>query len=159
VPDTHQDLAHRLDRIESRTEIEALAFNYCHGFDKRDFDRFLSIWWEDCIWDIGAPFGRFEGHAGIHEAIKEVLWPAWTQSQHLTSNHIIEFETADRAHAICDVDCMGLLTGSPEATFVGATYRDVAERRSGIWKLAQRSVTMHYFNSFSSTTLSKPETQ
>lgn len=49
--------------------------------------------------------------------------------------------------------------GNPEATFVGATYTDVAERRSGTWKIAQRTVTMHYFNSFANTTLTKPETQ
>jgi ketosteroid isomerase-like protein len=159
VPDLNQDLAHRLDRLESRTAIEALAFNYCHGFDKRDFDRFLSIWWDDCVWDIGPPFGRFEGHAGIHEAVKNVLWPAWLQSQHITSNHVIDFESDDRAHAVCDVDCTGLLMGNPEATFVGATYTDVAERRSGTWKIAQRTVTMHYFNSFANTTLTKPETQ
>jgi len=150
-------LAARLDRLESRHDIEALVSNYCHGFDKRDFDRFLSIWSPDCIWKIGPPFGDFSGHAGIHTAIYDVLWPAWAQSQHVTSNLVIEFGGADDAIGICDVDCMGLLAGSTEATFVGATYRDRFQRRDGAWKIAEREVTIHYFNSFGGTTLSAPE--
>ena len=49
------ELSARIDRLESRHEIEALVSNYCHGFDKRDFGRFLSIWWRDCVWKIGPP--------------------------------------------------------------------------------------------------------
>lgn len=147
----------RIDRLESHQAITDLASNYCHGFDKRDFERFLSIWWEDCVWDIGPPFGAFSGHDGIREAIHDVLWPAWTSSQHVTSNTVIEFESADRARAIHDVDCMGLLADSTEATFVGATYEDELKRRGGTWKIARRAVAIHYFNTFAGTTLSKLE--
>ena len=49
------ELATRIDRLESRYDIEALVSNYCHGFDKRDYERFLAIWWDDCIWKIGFP--------------------------------------------------------------------------------------------------------
>ena len=151
------ELIARLERLESRYEIEALVSNYCHGFDKRDFDRFLSIWSEDCVWKIGPPFGDFSGHEGIHEAIHEVLWPAWAQSQHVTSNLVVEFDGAYSATGICDVDCMGLLADSDEATFVGATYRDRFVRSEGAWKIAEREVTIHYFNQFGGTTLSAPE--
>ena len=115
------ELMTRLDRLESRHHIEALVSNYCHGFDNRDYERFLSIWWDDCVWKIGPPFGDFAGHDGIHEAIHEVLWPAWSQSQHVTSNLVVDFTGPNTATGLCDVDCMGLLTDSTEATFVGAT--------------------------------------
>lgn len=151
-----QDIVRRLDEQESRVAIADLASNYCHGFDKRDFERFLGIWWEDCAWNIGPPFGSFSGHDGIRKAVKEVLWPAWTLSQHVTSNLVIEFSDADHAASLCDVDCTGLLTGGPEATFVGASYADKLERRHGVWKIAERTVDIHYFNSFSGTELSKP---
>jgi len=154
-----QDLLRRLDALESRHAIADLAYNYCHGFDKRDFDRFLSIWWEDCAWHIGPPFGSFHGHQGIEDAVKSVLWPAWAQSQHVTSNHVIEFDGPDAAVALSDVDCTGVLTTGPEATFVGATYTDRVERRAGVWKIAERSVEIHYFNSFSNTVLTKPESE
>ena len=99
----------------------------------------------------------FSGHDGIHEAIHEVLWPAWGQSQHVTSNLVLEFSDTDNAQGLCDVDCMGLLTDSTEATFVGATYRDRYQRRDGAWKILEREVTIHYFNQFAGTTLSAPE--
>lgn len=153
------DLARRIDVLESREAIAGLAANYCHGFDKRDADRFLGIWWEDCVWHIGPPFGSFKGHDGIQQALHEVLWPAWAQSQHVTSNLVIEFADADNASSLCDVDCVGLLAGSSEATFVGATYADRLQRRHGVWKIAERTVSIHYFNTFPGTELSKPEAQ
>ena len=152
-----ENLVSKIDRLESRQAIEDLASNYCHGFDKRDEARFLSIWWEDCVWAIGPPFGDFEGHAGIRSALHDVLWPAWGMSQHITSNQVVDFSGHDHALACCDVDCTGLLAGSTDATFVGATYTDQVERRDGIWKIQRRDVVIHYFNSFEGSTLSKPE--
>lgn len=151
------EVLRRLDEQESRTAIAELAFNYCHGFDKRDESRFVGIWWEDCVWNIGPPFGSFTGHSGIREALHQVLWPAWAQTQHVTSNNVISFIDPDHAASICDVDCVGLLTGSTEATFVGATYRDRLERRERQWRIAEREVQIHFFNTFEGTQLSKPE--
>ena len=101
--------------------------------------------------------GSDRGLVHIHEAIHEVLWPAWSQSQHVTSNLVVEFTGPDSASGLCDVDCMGLLTDSTEATFVGATYKDSYARRDGIWRISEREVTIHYFNQFAGTTLSAPE--
>jgi hypothetical protein len=150
-------LVHRVDELESRAVIRDLASNYCHGFDKRDFDRFLSIWWDDCIWDIGPPFGRFEGHQGIHQAIHDVLWPVWHESHHLTTNLVIEFTDPDNANSVCDVDCVGTLKTEPTCQIVGATYKDTLQRRDGVWKIKQRSVQIHYFNPVAGTELSAPE--
>jgi ketosteroid isomerase-like protein len=151
-------LAARVDELESRAAIRDLASNYCHGFDKRDFNRFLSIWWPDCVWDIGPPFGRFEGHQGIHEAIHDVLWPVWHESHHLTTNLVIDFIDPDSAHSVCDVDCVGTLTTEPTCQVVGATYTDRLERRDGEWKIKQRDVQIHYFNPVPGTELTAPET-
>ncbi len=152
----NEALLERLDRLESRVDIEALASNYCHGFDKRDEALFMSIWSDDCIWNIGPPFGSFEGSAGVHHALIDILWPAWGISQHVTSNLVVNFIDNDHATSRCDVDCTGTLADSSEATFVGATYSDVLERRDGAWKIKQRDVVIHYFNSFSGTNLSAP---
>jgi len=147
----------RVVELESRSAIRDLVSDYCHGFDKRDFDRFLSIWWEDCIWNIGPPFGRFEGHRGITEAVRSVLWPAWRESHHLTTNLKIDFSDADNARSVCDVDCVGTLTDDPAAQIVGATYRDHMQARDGRWRILQRDVTIHYFNPLGGTTLSPPQ--
>ena len=48
----------RIDQLEARAALRDLVSDYCHGFDKGDFKRFLSIWWEDCD-GTSAAFGSF----------------------------------------------------------------------------------------------------
>jgi len=152
-----EELLQRIDRLESRVDINGLVSDYCHGFDKRKEEVFMAIWAEDCVWNIGPPFGSFEGLAGVRHALLDVLWPAWDLSQHVTSNLVIDFVDYHTAVSRCDVDCTGRLAASPDATFVGASYYDRLVRRDGVWKIQQRDVAIHYFNGFSGTTLSPPE--
>lgn len=148
-------LVRRIDELESRNAMRDLVTDYCRGFDTGDFDRFLAIWWEDCVWNIGPPFGAFEGHAGIHKAVKEVLWPAWRETHHLTSNLKVRFDGPDSAHGECDVDCMGALRDDV-VQMISATYRDHFVRRNGIWKIQRRDVVMHYFNPIPGAAMTKP---
>jgi hypothetical protein len=152
-----ESLAARIDSLESERAIRRLSHDYCLGFDKRDADRFLSIWWNDAIWDIGPPFGRFEGIAGIRRALYEVLWPAWARTQHLSGNHCIDFQSADRARCVSDVDCVGSLVGEADCQLVGATYTDQLERRDSAWRILERTVAIHYFNPVPGMTLSPPD--
>jgi ketosteroid isomerase-like protein len=150
------DLEKRLDQLESRFAIHELVSDYCHGFDKRDFDRFLSIWWPEAVWEIGPPFGSFNGHEGITHAVKDILWPAWLASSHFTTNLCIRFHDADHASGICDVDCIGT-TSDNQAQTVSATYTDQFERRNGVWKIIRRHVKMHHFSPLTGITLSPPK--
>lgn len=150
-----KQLLARIDQLESRNAMRDLVTDYCQGFDRGDFARFLSIWWEDCVWDIGPPFGAFAGHAGIEKAVKEVLWPVWRETHHLTSNLKIAFEGADNARGECDVDCMGA-TRDDVVQMISATYRDHFQRRNGVWKIARRDVTIHYFNPIPGAQMTPP---
>lgn len=152
MADTLED---RIDRIESRIAMGELVADYCHGFDKRDWDRFLAIWWEDAVWEVGPPFGSFDGHDGIAHAVKDILWPAWLASSHFTTNLVIRFVDADHADGVCDVDCIGT-TADEVAQTVSATYTDRFERRDGVWKIARRHVKMHHFSPFPGVTLAPP---
>jgi len=145
----------RVDELESRSAMRDLVSDYCIGFDLRDWDRFIGIWHEDAVWAIGPPFGDFSGHEGIRTAVYDVLYPAWRETHHLTTNLRIEFSDADHALGTCDVDCMG---ANPEdvVQMVGATYTDAFERRDGVWKIARRDVRMHYFNPISGVEMSAP---
>ena len=105
----------------------------------------------------GPRFGRFKGHDGIHETIYHVLWPAWGESHHLTTNLRIEFQDENNATSVCDVDCMGTLTGESTCTVVGATYSDMLLRESNGCKITQRNVQMHYFNPIPGAVFSAPE--
>ena len=150
-----QSVEERLDHLESRFAMLDLVSDYCIGFDKRDWDRFLAIWWEDCVWEIGPPFGNFEGHDGITHAVKDILWPAWRQSTHFTTNLRVTFQGSDAADGMCDVDCIGT-TADGQAQTVAATYTDRFERRAGVWKIAKRAVAMHHFSPLTGIVLSAP---
>jgi gamma-hexachlorocyclohexane dehydrochlorinase len=149
-------LEERVDQLESRFALLDLVSDYCLGFDKRDFDRFMNIWWPDASWDIGPPFGSFEAHAGITHAVKDILWPAWLQSTHYTTNLRVIFPDRDHAEGICDVDCIGT-TSDNQAQTVAATYTDQFERRNGVWKIVHRHVKMHHFSPLVGITLAPPQ--
>lgn len=149
------NLENRLDQTESRFAMNDLVSDYCHGFDKRDWDRFAAIWWPDAVWDIGPPFGSFEGIDGIAHVTKDILWDAWLASSHFTTNLVVTFDGADTASGICDVDCIGT-TSDEQAQTVSATYYDRFERRDGVWKIARRKVKMHHFNPLPGVKLSPP---
>ena len=153
---TIAELVSRIDRLESKHVMRDLVTDYCRGFDQRNFDRFLNIWWEDCVWDIGPPFGAFEGHAGIRQAVEGVLWPVWRETHHLTSNLQVVFTGNDDAQGECDVDCMGALQDH-SVQMISATYRDHFQRRNGVWKIKRRDVTIHYFNPIPGAEMTAPK--
>jgi len=146
----------RVDQLESRAALRDLVTDYCLGFDNHDWDRFISIWHSDAIWEIGPPFGTFRNHQGIREAVFDVLYPAWRETHHLTSNLRLEFDDPDRARGVCNVDCMGA-TADDIVQMISATYSDDFERRDGVWKIAKRHVVIHYFNPIPNAEMSAPE--
>lgn len=145
----------RIDELESRATLRDLVTDYCQGFDNHDWKQFIGIWHEDAVWEIGPPFGTFEGHEGIRQAVKEVLYPAWRETHHLTSNLKLSFSDADHARGVCDVDCMGA-TNDHVVQMISATYTDDFERRDGVWRIARRQVKIHYFNPIPDAEMTAP---
>lgn len=148
-------LLQRVDELESRAALRDLVTDYCLGFDNHDWDQFIAIWHQDAVWEIGPPFGTFTGHDGIREAVHDVLYPIWRETHHLTSNLRVEFDDADHARGVCNVDCMGA-TKDDIVQMISATYADDFERRGGVWKIAKRSVAIHYFNPIPGAEMSAP---
>ncbi len=149
-------LLQRVDELESRAALRDLVTDYCQGFDNHNWDQFISIWHEDAVWEIGPPFGTFNGHEGIRKAVFDILYPAWRETHHLASNLRLEFDGPDRAHGVCNVDCMGA-TADDAVQMISATYSDDFERRDGVWKIAKRHVVIHYFNPIPGAEMSPPE--
>ena len=149
-------LVRRIDELESRAALRDLVTDYCLGFDNRDWDRFIAIWHPDAVWEIGPPFGTFNGHEGIREAVFEILYPVWRETHHLASNLKLTFDDADHARGVCNVDCMGA-TLDDIVQMISATYSDDFERRDGLWKIAKRHVVIHYFNPIPGAQMSAPE--
>jgi gamma-hexachlorocyclohexane dehydrochlorinase len=131
----------KLDYAVSRFALQDLSSDYCHGFDKHDYDRLLEIWWEDAVLEMGPPYGTFEGRASIMKAVEAVLWPAWKSTAHFTTNHTIVFSGTDTACGLCDVFCLGT-TAAGESVTITASYHDEFERRKGIWRFRKRRISV-----------------
>ena len=148
-------LAEQVDELQSRIALRDLVTDYCLGFDRHDWDLFLSIWHPDAVWKIEPPFGTFYNHDGIHKAVFEVLYPLWRETHHLTTNLRVKFKDRDHAHGICNVDCMGA-TMDNVVQMINATYTDEFERRNNVWKIAKRTVDIHYFNAVPGAQMTPP---
>ncbi len=146
----------RVDELESRATLRDLVSDYCIGFDSHDWDKFISIWHTDAVWEIGPPFGTFSGHEEIKQAVDEILYPFWRETHHLTTNLNVNFTDADHADGVCNVDCMGASNEGGIVQMVNATYTDNFERREGVWKIARRKVDLHYFNPIPGAEMSAP---
>jgi hypothetical protein len=155
TPELIQQLCQRLDELESRVAIGDLVTDYCRGFDSRDWARFISIWHEDCIWELGPAFGSFRNHDGVREGVNAVLYPIFRESHHLATNHRIEFDGPDNARGVCDVDCMAA-NHDDVVIMAGVSYLDDYQRRDGIWKILRREMVIHYFNPMPGLEMSVP---
>lgn len=130
----------RLDRLEGLHEIGRLVAEYSHGADKRDLARFLSVWHEDAVWDVGV--ARFTGVEEIAAAIRR-QWEAQPAMTHWTANLAIELPLgSERAEVEVDANTLTRLAGGAWLQTSG-TYRDVVERRAGRWAFASRSAVVH----------------
>ena len=53
-------LVARIDELESRAALRDLVSDYCIGFDTHDWERFISIWHADAVWEIGPISFRYK---------------------------------------------------------------------------------------------------
>lgn len=134
-PSSIADLVARLDRVESELAIRRLAADYAHGADKRQIDRFLSVWHDDGVWVAG---DEFSGHDAIRQAV-ERQWDGFAQMHHLNGNHVIDI-TGDSATGESDV-LVSVEIEPGRWVRSGGTYVDMYERRAGVWKISRREAT------------------
>ncbi|MFB9906937.1 nuclear transport factor 2 family protein [Allokutzneria oryzae] len=134
------NLAERLDRVESELAIQRLVHEYCHGADKQDLRRFTAIWHEDAVW-APSPDQRFNGIDAIRAGVK-AQWQSFQQMHHWTANLVVDFD-GDRASGEADTELSVQLI---DGTWIrgGGTYRDVYTRRNGIWRIIYREVSSSF---------------
>lgn len=135
---TIEELAARLDRLESESALRRLAHDYCVGADHHDRERWESVWTPDAVWEAGAgPEHVFTGIEAIRAAVEQ-QWRTFPIMQHATANHTVEID-GDSATGRSDLVLMVQL---PDRTWIvgGGTYEDDYRRESGVWRIARRRV-------------------
>ncbi|MCU1477558.1 MAG: hypothetical protein JWQ64_2251 [Subtercola sp.] len=133
----------RLDKIESRIEIEDLVSKYAQAFDRRDRALLKSIWFDDATLNLGPAFGDpFVGIEGIMSAA-ETLWAKTPKMHHWMANSLVTID-GDTGKAETALDCF-VIDSVDGPTQVGGLYTDHVERRGGVWKITLREFDLHYW--------------
>jgi ketosteroid isomerase-like protein len=132
--DVDMDAEQRLDVVESELAIRRLAFEYCHGADKRDLARFVAVWAPDAVW---SPADGIEarGLESISQVV-QVQWRAFARYVHWTTNHVVAV-SGDEAQGECDV-AVAVLLNNGRWYSSGGTYFDRYVRIDGRWFIGRR---------------------
>lgn len=131
----------RIDQLESRDAIANLQYDYAHGCDNRDADRFMAIWHDDATYDLHNDFGSNTGHAEIRGVLGKI-WDAYTESHHWMTNIVTKFQDAD--HATTEADCICIVRGPDGFEIISATYLNLNERRDGVWRIARCDLSVQW---------------
>jgi hypothetical protein len=134
------DVAARIRRLEDRAEISELAIKYAVNVDRRDWKKFTDVFTDPAYVD----FSELGGKAGaspraeIVGGISSVL-DGFTVTQHLSPNHLIEFDDADpdRAVLISYMYAQHVLEGSEGGDFylLRGWYENHVVRTPSGWRI------------------------
>lgn len=131
----------KLDELVAYEEIRRLVADYAHGADKRDAERFRSVWTEDAAWQP-MPGGDWSRGLDAIMASIQAVWDGLAESHHWFCNLSIRVE-GDTATGLSDADCV---VRSPDDQWfrIAATYSDTYAREEGRWGIKERTVQVHH---------------
>jgi hypothetical protein len=114
------DVESRIRQLEDRTQISEQVIKYAMGVDRRDWEMFAGCFTDPVYADFsggGIPAATVS-RADLVARISAVL-NGFTATQHISPNHVVEFDAADRDRAVCHsyMYAQHLLTGSVSGEF------------------------------------------
>jgi hypothetical protein len=134
------DLESRIRRLEDRAEISEQVIRYAMAVDRRDWRMFADCFTDPVHADYsenGVPAADF-ARADLVGMVREAL-SGFTATQHLSPNHVIEFDENDPDRAICYsyMYAQHLLEGSEGGGFflLRGSYTSHMLRTSGGWRI------------------------
>jgi hypothetical protein len=115
-----ENLEARIRRLEDRAAIVEVVINYARGVDHRDWTLFASCFTDPIVTDysaLGSPPKTWEREPFV-DSIREWL-SGFTATQHISPNHVIEFDERDPDRALCRsyMYARHHLEGSPNGDF------------------------------------------
>lgn len=138
--------ANRVDAAgyaQAEAQIRRTLYSYCRALDRRDYALLRSVFWPDAVIRTGTMDSeRDDFLRRIDDVFRGV-----GSTHHLVGNVLVEVDDANawaesylQAYHRLSTDCR------PDFDlFVGARYQDRFERRSGIWRVAERRMVFDWF--------------
>lgn len=131
-----EDLAQRVDRLESRESIRQLVSRYAVLIDSRDLDGLTDLFVDD------TRVTRTERGRPALRALLEDLCRQFTTSIHFVGNHTIDFIDDDHAEGV--VYSRAEHEYGEQWIVMAIQYWDRYERRDGRWQFTGRQVKHWY---------------
>lgn len=133
----HDDIARRLDELESKAAITNVLYQYARANDRAD-----EAMLRDCFWPESThKHGRFDGTSTDFATYALRVVTALKYAAHHISNVAIEVR-GDRAFSECYYFAHHRRTiadsQNEEDAFFEGRYIDFFERRNGVWKIIRR---------------------
>jgi hypothetical protein len=136
------DLAFRLTQLEDRAEISETITKYAIGVDRRDWEMFGAVF-DDTVWTDfsagGVPAQEFTRDALV--AMTRSVLDGFAETQHISPNHVIEFDAIDPDIAVCHsyMFAQHLLETSPNGTYylLRGSYTNTMRRTPQGWRIAR----------------------
>jgi 3-phenylpropionate/cinnamic acid dioxygenase small subunit len=125
-----EDIAARLDRLESFAAIQQLPIRYALAVDSRDLDAWTSLFVED------VQCGRKGSGREVLRAIIEPSLRTFYRSVHQICGHRVEFDDPDHAHGV--VYCRAEHEDGGKWVVMAIAYFDTYERRGADWYFVRR---------------------
>lgn len=129
----------RLAALLDKQEIEEVVLRYCRGIDRRDFELVRGCYHDDAR----DRHGSFEGGVDEYVAWVDRLTARYRWSMHFVGNVLVEPSTKNADLAACETYGVSLHRSDDPRPFMnlatGFRYLDRFERRSGVWKIAERT--------------------
>src|SRR3954463_15436653 len=134
------DLESRVRRLEARAHISETVTRYALAVDRRDWEMLASCFTDPVHADYSenglpaADFDRDELVAIIRDAVS-----SYTATQHLSPNHLIEFDDHEPDRAICTSYMYAQhhldANGSSEFLLLRGSYTSHMIRSPGSWRI------------------------
>lgn len=131
------DLAMRLDRLESRDEIRQLISKYALALDMRDMDAMANLFVEDVA--VGK---SGSGRQALRNWLDETMRAQFDGTSHHVGTQIIEFIDPDNAVGV--VYSKNEHEAGAQWVIMQMMYYDTYERQHGRWCFRQRQPLYWY---------------
>ncbi|MSQ25893.1 MAG: nuclear transport factor 2 family protein [Dehalococcoidia bacterium] len=119
-----------LDRLLSLDQIRQLASRYAHAVDSRDLHSLAALFVDDVSLGAGGT-GRDALKRNFDTRLRR-----FTTTIHFVCNHIIDFDSADRAHGLVYTRAEHEMES--KWIVLALQYQDTYERRAGQWFFVRR---------------------
>jgi hypothetical protein len=134
------DVESRVRRLEDRVKIGEVVIKYAMGVDRRDW-AMLAECFTDPVFTDYSELGSSAGMAPRTELVERIAaaLSGFTATQHLSPNHVIEFDEGDPNRAVCYsyMFAQHLLEGGPSGDFylLRGAYANYVLRTAEGWRI------------------------